>query len=39
VPPSKRVQSDAVPRPGIGAKLGYVICFESIHALEKSRRD
>ena len=35
---NKRVQSDAAPRPGIGAKLGYVTCFELRHTSEKSRR-
>jgi hypothetical protein len=37
-PPNKRVQSDAAPRPGIGAKIGYVTHFELKHTLEKSRR-
>jgi hypothetical protein len=36
--PNKRVQSDAAPRSGIGAKFGYVTYFELKNTSEKSRR-
>ena len=36
--PNKRVQCDAAPRPGIGAKIGYVTHFELKPISEKSRR-
>jgi hypothetical protein len=36
--PNKRVRSDAAPRPGIGAKIGYGTYFELKPASEKSRR-
>ena len=36
--PNKRVQSDAAAAAGIGAKFGYVTCFELKGTSEKSRR-
>jgi len=35
---NKRVQSDAAAAAGIGAKIGYVTCFELKHTSGKSRR-
>jgi hypothetical protein len=36
--PNKRVQADTAAAAGIGAKIGYVTCFELKGTLEKSRR-
>ena len=36
--PNKHVQSDAAPRSGIGAKIGYVMHFELKRTSGKSRR-